>query len=85
MTCRKVVPFLDDFADGSLDESLSEKIQKHISDCAKCGNRLEGTRRLKTLLASLVIPEPNSQYFRDTTDLILTRVTDESQTYRRVH
>jgi len=85
MTCRKVVPLIDDFADGSLDDSLSEKIQKHLSGCSKCESQFGETRRLKTLLASLFIPEPNGQYFRNVTELILSRVSGESQFHRRVH
>jgi len=85
MTCRKVVPLIDDFADGALDESLSEKIQKHFSACSKCECQLDETRRLKTLLGRLVNSEPGSQYFHVATELILTRVSAESQIQKRVH
>ncbi len=85
MTCRKIVPLIDDFADGSLEESLSETIQKHVSSCSECDSQVEETRRLKTLLKSLVIPEPNGQYFRNATELILSKVSVESQMHRRVH
>ena len=85
MTCRKVVPLIDDFADGSLGERLSEKIQRHFSGCAQCEKILEETRHLKTVLKGLVIPEPDGRYFRNTTALILTRVSAESQMQRRVH
>jgi len=85
MTCRKVGPLIDDFADGALDLALSDKIQEHISNCSKCGSNFNDARRLKNLLSSLIRPEPDGQYFRHVTDLILTRVFVESQVQRRVH
>ena len=85
MTCRKVVPYIDDFADGSLDENFGEKLQKHFAGCSKCESKLAETRRLKSLLENLVMPEPAANYFRDATALILARVAAESRMQRRVH
>lgn len=85
MTCRKVVPFIDDFADGSVDDGFGEKLQKHFSVCSKCESKLDASRRLKALLADLTFPEPDGNYFRDTTALILKRVSVEGQMQRRVH
>ncbi len=85
MTCRKVVPFIDDFADGSLEENYGEKLQIHFSTCAKCKSKLDNTRRLKTLLKNMLIPEPAGNYFRDVTALILNRASAENRMQRRVH
>ncbi len=85
MTCRKVVPFIDDFADDSVEENFGEKLQKHFLDCTRCATTLDETRRLKTLLTDLKFPEPDGNYFRDTTALILKRVLAEGQVQRRVH
>ena len=85
MTCRKVVPLIDDFADGSLDEDFGKRLQNHFLVCSKCESKLNETRRLKTLLADLVVPHPLGNYFRDATAQILARVSAESQFQRRVH
>lgn len=85
MTCRKVFPLIDDYADNCLDESLKESVTAHIDSCKKCESKFNETNRLKTLLQSLSVPYPGIMYFNQATDLILSRIANDSRTHEGVH
>lgn len=45
LTCKDFLNDLGDFMDGTLDDEVREKLQKHVSECPNCWVVLDTSQR----------------------------------------
>ncbi len=76
MTCRTALSLLDDYVDGDLDASSACELEDHLEGCASCRQELADTKRLKELLKNSKPSTPDSDYWQQTTHLILARIVE---------
>lgn len=78
MTCGEVQPFIEDYADNSLDEHTKKQAKEHIKSCPDCQADLDITVSLKTLLRAFTTEEPECAYFEKATALIIAKISGDS-------
>ncbi|MCH9025442.1 MAG: zf-HC2 domain-containing protein [candidate division Zixibacteria bacterium] len=85
MTCGEVQPFIEDYADNSLDEHRKKKVKDHIESCPDCQSDFDITVQLKTLLRAFTTEEPECDYFEKATALIIAKISGYSSQSEEVH
>jgi len=78
MTCLYFRSLLDDLLDRELSSPLETSVKAHLEVCAACREEYEETARLRQLLSTVTIPEPSSEYWRESADLIIARTVETS-------
>ena len=53
LTCKDFLNELCEFMDGTLDQELREKLQKHVSECPNCWVVLDTSQRTITIYKGL--------------------------------
>jgi anti-sigma factor (TIGR02949 family) len=76
MTCQFVLSVIEEYADGELAPEQSEQVRQHLELCRQCREEYQTTLQLKKLLAQQRAPEPDNDYWRETTALILARTIE---------
>ena len=85
MTCGEVQPFIEDYADNSLDEHRKKQIKEHIDICPDCRGDFDNTVQLKALLKAFDIEEPECDYFEKATALIIAKISGDSRQSKKAH
>lgn len=85
MTCGEVQPFIEDYADNSLDEHRIKQIKEHIDICPDCQGDFDITVQLKTLLRAFTTEEPEGDYFEKATALIIAKISGDSSQSEKMH
>jgi len=85
MTCGEVQPFIEDYADNSLDEHKNKQIKEHIDSCPDCQGDFDITVSLKTLLRAFTIEEPECAYFEKATALIIAKISGDLSKSEEIH
>ncbi len=63
MPCEHVNEKLDDYMDGTLDETEVALLQGHTESCESCQQTLKSAQRLHGLLKDYPVPMPDAAYF----------------------
>ncbi len=85
MTCGEVQPFIEDYADNSLDEHRKNQVKEHIEICPDCQGELDSSLQLKALLKTFATEEPECDYFEKATALIIAKISGGSSKSEEVH
>ena len=85
MTCGEVQPFIEDYADNSLDEHKKNKVKEHIKSCPDCQSDFDITVSLKTLLRAFTTEEPECDYFEKATALIIAKISGDLSKSEEIH
>ena len=78
MTCGEVQPFIEDYADNSLDEHRKKQVKEHIDICPDCQVDFDITVSLKALLRAFTTEEPECDYFEKATALIIAKISGDT-------
>ena len=79
LTCEDVNHFLAEYLEGTLDERLRLRFEKHIANCAICDTYLEQYRRTIALVkeeADADLPEPPEELAKVTLDFLRRHYDD---------
>ncbi len=73
MECREVIPKLDEYIMGRLDDGITDKIALHIKNCQRCSDEFATLKELNSILSieKQVYPQINL------TECVMNRVEDE--------
>ncbi len=85
MTCGEVQPFIEDYADNSLDEHTKKQVKEHIDICPDCQGDFDISVSLKVLLRAFTTEEPECDYFEKATSLIIAKTSSEASKSEEVH
>ncbi len=85
MTCGEVQPFIEDYADNSLDEHRKEQLKEHIDICPDCRGDFDSSVQLKALLKAFATEEPKCDYFEKATALIIAKISGDSHQSKEAH
>jgi len=64
MHCSDVQRDIDEFLDGTLEETRQAEVRKHLESCDSCRQTLEGTRQLRSALREIPAPAPRRGFLR---------------------
>ena len=78
MTCSYFRSLLDDLLDRELSPSTETTVRNHLSVCESCRSEYENLARLRQLLSGLAVPEPPSEYWPESIELIRARTIENS-------
>ena len=79
MPCEHVNEKLDDYMDGTLDETEVALLQGHTESCESCQQTLKSAQRLHGLLKDYPVPMPDAAYF----DQALAKATRVGTSHQR--
>jgi len=79
MPCEHINEKLDDYMDGTLDETDVAVLQSHTESCEYCRQALKSAQRLRSLLKECPVPMPDAAYF----DRALAKATRVSTNHQR--
>jgi predicted anti-sigma-YlaC factor YlaD len=79
MPCEHINEKLDDYMDGTLDETEVAMFQSHTESCDSCQQTLKSAQRLRGLLKDCPVPMPDAAYF----DQALAKATRVSTNHQR--
>jgi len=79
MLCKQLNEKLDDYMDGTLDETEMALLQSHAESCESCQQTLKSAQRLRKLLQDCPVPMPDAAYF----DRALAQATRVSTSHQR--
>ncbi len=79
MPCEHINEKLDDYIDGTLDETEVAMLQSHTESCESCRQTLESAQHLRGLLKDCPVPMPDAAYF----DQALAKATRVGTSHQR--
>lgn len=50
LRCRRLIRYLSDYIDGTIDASVCEHLEKHVEDCAPCKVFIRNFRKTVKIL-----------------------------------
>ncbi|MEW5796644.1 MAG: zf-HC2 domain-containing protein [Candidatus Zixiibacteriota bacterium] len=76
MTCSHIRALLDDLLDRELPPSIEASVKGHIQACESCRREFEELDKLRGLMFGLSVPEPPTEYWQESLELIRARTVE---------
>lgn len=80
MICQRALSLLDDYLDDELPESDTTQVKSHLDQCETCRQEFGESRYLKELLKQTGPRDPGEDYWLETSQLVLARTVQQSNT-----
>ncbi|MYL28034.1 MULTISPECIES: anti-sigma factor family protein [Halomonadaceae] len=62
MDCEQLIPHIEDYCDGRLDEADRRAVAAHLAECRDCARKVKAEQRWRELLRESPVSEPGSGF-----------------------